>query len=203
MPRAALSEHEIDQFRESLCEVALRRFAEQGYAGVTLRGLASDLGCSPMTPYRYFENKAAIFEAVRAMAFGWFGERLAEAQKESDEPVERLRALGRAYVRFALDEPHAYRIMFELDPSEVEPPGQPVGDEKRSWNTMHRAVEQAVEAGLFDEDADVLAHLFWSGVHGLVTLHLAGKLVLGRRLDDLLEPFMDRAIGPDPNARKE
>jgi hypothetical protein len=106
-------------------------------------------------------------------------------------------------VRFALDEPHAYRIMFELDPPEVEPPGPPVGDEKRSWNTMQRAVEQAGEAGLFDEDADVLAHLFWSGVHGLVTLHLAGKLVLGKRLDDLLEPFMDRAIGPDPNARKE
>jgi AcrR family transcriptional regulator len=203
VPRAALSEVEIDRFRDSLCEVALRRFAEQGYAGVTLRGLAADLGCSPMTPYRYFENKAAIFEAVRCTAFGRFADRLAGAHASEADPIERLRALGRAYVHFALAEPHAYRIMFELDPSEVEPPGPPVGDEKRSWTTMHRAVAEAVEAGLFDEDADVLAHLFWSGVHGLVTLHLAGKLVLGRRLDDLLEPFMDRAIGPDPNARKE
>ena len=47
------------------CRVATRRFAEEGFAGVTLRGLASDLGCSPMTPYRYFENKEEIFHSVR------------------------------------------------------------------------------------------------------------------------------------------
>jgi len=69
MPRAALSQSEVDEFRDALCETATRLFAEQGYQGVTMRALATSLGCSPMTPYRYFENKAEIFEAVRSAAF--------------------------------------------------------------------------------------------------------------------------------------
>ena len=44
MPRAALSRKDIDAFREQLCAVAARRFAEHGFAGVTLRGLAAELG---------------------------------------------------------------------------------------------------------------------------------------------------------------
>ena len=65
MPRAALSQTEVDEFREALCASATRLFAEYGYEGVTMRALAKALGYSPMTPYRYFENKEAIFETVR------------------------------------------------------------------------------------------------------------------------------------------
>ncbi len=52
MPRVALSSEAIAVFRDELIAVATRRFAEAGYAGVTLRGLASELGVSPMGPSR-------------------------------------------------------------------------------------------------------------------------------------------------------
>ena len=77
MARPALRQHEIDRFRERLCQVATRRFAKQGYAGVSLRGLAGELGCSATTPYRYFRDKDEIFAAVRARAFA----RLADASE--------------------------------------------------------------------------------------------------------------------------
>jgi AcrR family transcriptional regulator len=193
MPRAALSREDYDRFREKLCEVAARRFAEHGYGGVTLRAVAAELGCSPMTPYRYFANKAAIFDAVRVAAFERFADAQQAASDAHPEPLARLRALGEAYVRFALQDPHAYRIMFELDPPEA--PGPPHPEEGRAWRVMRMAVGDAVEGGVLDGDPDTLAHLFWSGVHGLVALHLAGKLVLGRRLEDLITPCLDRAIG--------
>ena len=72
VPRT-LSADEIQAFRADLCAAATRRFAEAGYGGVTLRGLAAELGVSPMTPYRYFRNKEDIFGAVRDAAFERLG----------------------------------------------------------------------------------------------------------------------------------
>lgn len=198
MPRAALSDEHLERFRDDLCRVATLRFAEHGYAGVTLRALAAELGCSPMTPYRYFENKAAIFEAVRVAAFERFADAQAAAARGVADPTERLGALGRAYVRFALEEPHSYRIMFQLDREELPP--EPHVSEIRSWSTMRTAVGEAVACGQLHGDPDTLAHLFWAQVHGLVTLQLAGKLVLGKSLDELIGPCLSTNL-PTPPSR--
>ena len=193
MPRAALSESELEAFREVLCKSAVRLFAEHGYEGVTMRALAADLGCSPMTPYRYFKNKAEIFGAVQSEAFGRFANALEDAVHEGQSHNVRLRALCWAYVRFALEEPYAYRIMFELDPAQR--PGQPEHTDLRSWKFMHKAVEEAVAGGTLVGDPTLLAHLLWSGVHGLVALHLSGMLIMGRDLEELIEGLLDLRLG--------
>ncbi|MDP1643818.1 MAG: helix-turn-helix domain-containing protein, partial [Phenylobacterium sp.] len=54
MPRV-LTESDVADFRDRLCEVAEQLFAERGPEAVTMRQLASALGVSPMTPYRYFK----------------------------------------------------------------------------------------------------------------------------------------------------
>ena len=195
MPRAALSDVEVERFRDALCDVATRLFAQKGYDGVPMRALAAELGCSPMRPYRYFENKDEIFEAVRRAAFDRFADALAEARDSTRDPLGRMQALCLGYVRFALDEPHAYRIMFELDPPSGTRP--PDAEEARSWLVMRECVEDAVRAGVLRGDADVLAHLYWSTVHGMVALHLAGKLVLGRGLEELTRAFMERELRGD------
>lgn len=194
MPRAALSPVDVERFRESICEVATRLFAEHGYAGVTLRAIATALECSPMTPYRYFRDKAEIFEAVRRAAFTRFADCQSQAVAEQGDPIVALNRLARAYVDFALREPYAYRIMFELDPRAEVDQTEPRGEERRAWQVMRSVVGDAVESGALVGDPDTLAHLLWSGVHGLAALHLAGKLELGRTLDDLLEPFMQLAL---------
>ena len=157
-----------------------------------MRALARDLACSPMTPYRYFENKAEIFASVRTAAFHRFAEALQGALDTAPSPGESLPGLCRAYVRFALAEPYAYRIMFELD--QTQSVDRPDGQHVRSWTLMRTAVEHAVEAGRVNGDPDILAHLFWSGVHGLVALHLSGMLVLGRGLEELVEAFIEREV---------
>ena len=110
----ALTQEEIASFREELCTVATELFAERGYEGVTMRTLAKKVGCSPMTPYRYFESKEEIFAVVRAAAFTRLADACEEATKNSANVLESATAVSWAYLRFALNEPHAYRIMFEL-----------------------------------------------------------------------------------------
>lgn len=204
MPRAALTQDEIAAFRESLREAATRRFAEHGYAGVTLRGLARDLGCSPMTPYRYFRDKDEIFALVRAAAYERFAAAQEAAGAAPGSPLLRLRALGRAYLRFALEEPDHYRIMFQLDQPETRKPPELMEQELRGWLPMRRTVAECVEAGELSGEPDELAHLFWSATHGLASLHLAGKLRLGCSLDELFEPLLDllfRGARPEPRTR--
>jgi AcrR family transcriptional regulator len=183
-----LRDHEIAAYRERLSEVALELFAERGYEGVTLRAIADALGCSPMTPYRYFANKDAIFAAVRAAAYNRFAAAQEAAAASTDDLIGRLSALGASYVRFASEEPQAYRLMFGL--SQPSPDGYPElrEAELRAWVPLHAAIAGAIEAGLLEGDPDTVAHVFWATVHGLASLHLAGKLALGKTVEDLLGP---------------
>lgn len=199
MPRAALTQDEITAFRSRAVQVATRLFAEQGYEGVTLRAIAADLGVSPMTPYRYFDGKDDIVESVRWRAYERFAEISEAAVQGVTDPRERLLALGRGIVGWAQAEPHAYRHMFELNQPGGAPPIGSVEDAGRAWAVMRSAVADASAAGVLAGDADTVAHLLWAGVHGLVTLHLAHKLVIGRTLDDLLDPMLDgllRGLAP-------
>jgi len=200
MARAALTEHEIASFREQICNAATRLFAEYGYAGVTLRGIAAEVGCSPMTPYRYFTDKQAIFTAVRAAAFTRFADALRVTPNIDAE--QQLSAMGSAYVRFALDEPHAYRIMFELDQApEHDDPDLRAG-EGSAWGQLRKTVVRCIDAGIVEGDADHLAHYYWAALHGAVSLHLAGKLQLGLSLDEIVSPLLRAVVdGTRPKTR--
>lgn len=185
MARPALSQEELARTREEICEVATRLFADQGYAGVTIRAIAAKVGCSPMTTYRYFADKEAIFTAIRAAAFARFAAAQEVVTSRERDPEACLQGLGEVYVRFALEDPAAYRIMFELDQMpECEDPDQ-LHAEHSAWTVMRDAVARAVDAGFVSGDPDTVAHLYWGGLHGLVSLHLAGKLRLGRELPEL------------------
>jgi AcrR family transcriptional regulator len=189
-PRLALQPDDIALYRERLTRVASRLFAERGYEGVTLRAIAAELGCSPMTPYRYFRDKREIFAAVRTDAHERFAEAQERALRSAIRPLERLAALGRTYVRFGVEEPRAYRLMFELDQPDPDGFDALRAAEARSWAPIRAVVAEVIESGLLEGDPDTLAHVFWAGVHGIVSLHLAGKLALGRSIDDLLLPML-------------
>ena len=209
MSRSALSQEQLDDFRTSLCAVATRLFAEHGYEGVTMRALADGLGCSPMTPYRYFETKSEIFNTVRSVGAHRFADAIAKAVRSHDDHAARLRAMCLAYVDFALREPHAYRIIFELDRKRGS--DELSDGELRGWHVMRDAVAEAIQAGVLTGDPTMVAHLLWSGVHGIVALHLSGMLALGIEIEALVEAFADRELGrgaalyelPPPPSAKE
>ena len=114
MPRV-LTETDVADFRDRLCEAAERLFAEKGPDAVTMRQLSAELGVSPMTPYRYFEDKDDILAAVRTSGFTRFAEALEAARAVGTDARSRGEAVGEAYVRFALEHPHSYKLMFDLN----------------------------------------------------------------------------------------
>jgi AcrR family transcriptional regulator len=171
----SLTKAAVIDFRERLCEAATQLFVERGREGFTLRELAGELGVSPMTPYRYFKDKDDILAAVRARAFERFGEALENAFASPGDARARARAVRDAYIRFALDNPAAYKLMFDLSQKDEDYP-QLKAAGQRARLALTRHIHPLVAAGLVDGDPDLIGHIFWVMLHGAVMLWLAGKL---------------------------
>jgi AcrR family transcriptional regulator len=175
MPRV-LTQTDVADFRERLCEAATRLFDARGREGFTMRELASELGVSAMTPYRYFKDKDDILAAVRARAFNRFAVALETAYTDAPSSPEKSAAVYQAYVGFAFGEPAAYRLMFDLSqPDEAAFP-ELIEASTRARATMTAYVRALVADDILEGDPELLGHVFWASLHGAVVLKLAGKL---------------------------
>lgn len=164
--------------REALVEAAARLAAERGAGALSLREVARRAGVSQAAPYHYFADKSALLAAVAEEGFRLFDQVQAAAYAQApDEPVERLQALGASYVRFALDRPHFFKVMFR--PHLVEHAKYPA-----LFEVSHRTFERLVDStraarlahGHDDPDPLAAAMLMWSVPHGLAMLYLDGPL---------------------------
>jgi len=191
-----LSDRDIADFRERLCDAAERLFAQHGTEAVTIRQLAAAIGVSPMTPYRYFKDKDAILAAVRARGFDRHAEALERAY--ADTPADRrAAAIGAAYVRFALENPEAYKLMFDIrQASESEYPDL-VRAAERSRRTMTLHLRDQIAAGALKGDPELIGHMFWAALHGPLMLQFSGMLPAAydaRTLIDALTAAVGKAV---------
>ena len=191
MPRTLTSD-DVDAFKQRIIDAAELQFAEHGPEAVTIRQLATAVGVSAMTPYRYFADKDAILAAVRARAFDRHAQALEtafELARGGDEAAESG-AVAEAYIRFAEEHPAAYKLMFDVNqPSAGEYPDL-VRAGERSRQTMTAYLEKAVADGRLKGEAAFIGHLYWSAIHGPLMLQLSGMLTGGIRARDLIVPML-------------
>jgi AcrR family transcriptional regulator len=169
----ARSDGAREAVRTRLCEAAAKLFLKEGEAALSMRRLAAEVGLSPMAPYRHFEDKQALVAAVRAQAFNRFADAL-EGVAKNDR--HRAADIGEAYVRFAREDPAAYKLMFDLaQPDEAAYP-ELIAAGTRARASMTAYVRELVDAGVLAGDPNVLGYAFWAAIHGLVVLDLAGRV---------------------------
>lgn len=182
MPRV-LTDTDVADFRERLCAAAERLFAEKGPDAVTMRQLAAELGVSPMTPYRYFQDKDDILAAVRTNGFNQFAEALEKARDSAKSARAKAASVGDAYVRFAFEHPHTYKLMFDLNqPMDGNYP-ELLEAGKRAHETQTAWVKDQIAAGEMGGDPEQIGAMFWAATHGVVVLEMAGKLPPGTAKD--------------------
>ncbi len=173
----------------ALKTVAVELIAQRGVEGFSLREAAVALKVSPSAAYRHFASKADLLAAVSEDALAELAEcfrcamdAVATTKNPGRLAVARFQALGRAYVRFALDHPARFQAIFGLSST----------CEARQANTDSSATEHAHAApylilcSVLDDlrvakvigksgrtEAEVTA---WSAIHGLASLMVAGML---------------------------
>jgi AcrR family transcriptional regulator len=175
VPRS-LSPSEVEGFRNRIIAVAERLFAEHGPAAVSMRRLADALHVSVMTPYRYFSDKDEILAATRVSGFDRFADALEAAYSRADDCAGAARAVAEAYVRFAFQNPAAYKLMFDLSqPNEGDYPNL-ARAAARARVIMAAYIKNLCDVGLLSGEPEIVAHVFWASFHGLVVLKLADKI---------------------------
>lgn len=101
--------------RQTIESTALDLFQTEGYGAISMRRLARDVGCSPMTLYSYFENKIDILRALWVSVFDDLFRDLHQQASEVTNPAERLHVLSKGYVDYWLEHTEHYRMVFMVD----------------------------------------------------------------------------------------
>ncbi|MDE2753845.1 MAG: TetR/AcrR family transcriptional regulator [Gemmatimonadota bacterium] len=174
--------------RAALLTEAAAMIDEGGTSIVTMRALGRRLGVSRSAAYRHFADKSALLVAVATAGFDHLRDRLeAVGADVPDAGIGRLRQFGEVYVRFALENPGHYRLMY--------------GKEAISRQDLPELRE--VANGLFDElvrvfesyqrgstikrqDPRLQAYVAWGAVHGLASLLIEGQILTDVDVDGLI-----------------
>jgi AcrR family transcriptional regulator len=171
----ARREQEKESLRRIILDAAGELFLEQGYEGFSMRRVAERLGYSATTIYRYYEDKDDLLFAVVNEGFSEFARQLKEASEGVSNPLKRLEALWHAYVRFGLNNPVYYQVMFMQRADLLfKSQSSQTGPMIESFGELQRAVRAAMDAGVMKRgDVETYSRVIWSLVHGVTALALA------------------------------
>jgi AcrR family transcriptional regulator len=141
--------------------------------GISLRAVARDAGVSATAVYRHFDDHLDLLRESVEYCWGHFRSTLSAASESSDDPFVRFRAMGDAYVQFALEHPGQYRVLFS-NKIDLGGEGGPVG-----ISAFHLLVDNVADIlRVLDDDRDpffvaVQVHTWMHGIVDLVGCHPA------------------------------
>jgi AcrR family transcriptional regulator len=164
---------------ERILEHARDLYVEAGMNGFSMRKVAARAGITATAIYRHFDSKEALLMAVVEAGFQRFGRYLLRGL-EGRTPLERLERSGEGYLRFALEHPGYYRMMFLSSPGDFGFEALPRRSAERTSPTFQMLadrVRECQDSGAFGPgDPVTLAATIWTLSHGMVSLYLTGHL---------------------------
>jgi AcrR family transcriptional regulator len=202
-PAPLRSTYRHGDLRRALLEAGIELARVGGPEAVVLREATRRAGVVPNAAYRHFGSRQELLQAVRAAALAALAGamekelgRLRRRGAQADFARASLRAVGTAYLRFALEETGLFRTAFGRpleapDPAAADRAG-PGGLDP--FQLLGAALDRMVEAGVLPPERRPGAeHLAWSAVHGLALLLVDGPLygMARARVQGLTERLLD------------
>jgi AcrR family transcriptional regulator len=172
-------ERERSEMRDLILKGAQKLFLENGYEKTSIRSIADAIEYSPATIYLYYKDKNELFLALQVVAFQKMMQEFAAVAAVQD-PLERLEALGQQYIKFAIENPELYDLMFIMQaPMEALACKHEIWEDGlKSFEFLEMVIGNCIAAGYFRADRNVqdIALMVWSFVHGMVTIYLKKRM---------------------------
>jgi AcrR family transcriptional regulator len=182
--RRARRPYHHGNLKPALVRAARFLLESEGLDALTLRATARRVGVSQTAPYRHFASKEAILAEVARNGFRELAAAVVAAKREAgDDLFVHVCRQAVAYVRFAVDNPALYRLMFGPELERAQHP--PLAEEA---DRAFKLIEEAIIAG---QRATVFRHgsprhaatAVWASLHGLSQLLLDGQFGRPAALD--------------------
>jgi AcrR family transcriptional regulator len=165
--------------REALLASVGAIIRKQGVGFVSLREVARHARVSHSAPAHHFANKAGLLTAFATSGYETLAGCVMAAIQAADatDPADVLEAVGRGYVRFALEHQEKFGIMFRLELLDATDPDFMRASDA-AFALLSSTVELCAARGyVAEEDREIVAVSAWSLVHGLASLLISGRLV--------------------------
>jgi AcrR family transcriptional regulator len=194
--RARARRGEGDLLREEILTATERLLVETGSEeAVSIRAVAEATGVTPPSIYRHFSDKAHLLFEVCDRQLTLLDEAIEAAVAGIEDPVAAMRARGRAYVRFGMDHPEHYRIMFMGPPYGTPAEWEDIRSSGSFANLM-AGLQAVIDAGLTAPEADLftMAMHVWANIHGLTSLLVAKPTLPWPDLDTFIDEHLDLTL---------
>ncbi len=185
--------------RERLIDVGVELVTSEGTAALGLREIARRAGVSHGAPRRYFATHHALLSAIARRGFEELGSRVPAAMEGpgAGDPRGQVRALGRAYVGYALEHRGMFELMFRhdlLDASGQD--GPPQARLRDSTLPLFELLVSLVARCGTAEAPRITAAAYWANLHGVAQLWARGSLplVLGGDPQASVDRVVDAAL---------
>jgi AcrR family transcriptional regulator len=195
---ARSTEQRIER-RDELVACALALLRRDGPGALTMRNVADEAGVTATALYRHFASKEALLAEIVRAAYAVFRQSLM-GQVPTGDPEVWLRLAFDRFLRFALEHPNYYRLLF------VEPHGIGIDrypDDFRAGRSsgfrqlrdlVAASMRAGVIAGQSSRDAADVALTIYAHMHGLITLFLAGRFPDARVFQRFYLESLDRLL---------
>lgn len=170
---------EKEELKSLILKNAQKLFVEKGIEQTTIRNIADAIEYSVGTVYLYFKDKNAILHALHTQGFNQMGREFMVLHNVI-HPMERLKAMGKVYINFALNNPDMYELMFTM-----KAPMQYLNDidneewqeGKGTFSALKETIQDCLNQGYFkNHDLEPLSFMIWSVVHGMCSLSISNRI---------------------------
>lgn len=170
---------EKEELKTLILRAAKKLFVEKGIEQTTIRNIANAIEYSVGTVYVYYKDKNDILHELHTQGFKQLGGEMRILFNVAD-PMERIKALGRVYLGFALENPDMYDLMFNMKaPIDFldSVHNEEWNEGKAAFEVLKDTVKQCMDKGFFTgHEVEPLSFAIWSMVHGMASLHISQRV---------------------------
>ncbi len=175
---------EKEELTQQILAAARSLFLEKGFEKTSIRNIADRIDYSPGIIYHYFKDKNEIFHALHTEGFSELRKKM-EVLAVVENPMERLKAMGKIYIQFALKNSDIYDLMFIIEApiDHVKDSSDPCWNEgSGAFGALRSTIKSCMDQGHFEgHHLEHITFMIWATVHGMVSLQI-------RKRTDIITP---------------
>lgn len=195
--KTRLRERARENVRQAILAATRELFVQSGLAGVTMRAVAEKIGYTPRTIYLHFSDKDDLLSELIEEDLGRLADQLEATAAQETAPGRRLDAVALTYVKFGLENPHAYEAIFLLRSHPLSRQAAKLKQHvqgKRMLDTLARVIQESgrMAPGL---DLKVVLQALRCTLHGVTSLLVVGRKLPGVKWQTVVTHLVAGVVG--------